>query len=110
MLLPSVKICIELTAFRLLGKVCRHLTLSQTSTIAALEEEWATVARVLLDLSETKIDTTDELLRPLRLVANIRRPFHGRSAELTKMLYHLDVVSALSSDEKSLRQRKSLKA
>ncbi|PPQ88705.1 hypothetical protein CVT25_009469 [Psilocybe cyanescens] len=91
---------------RLLDNLTKHVS-SQGPTVDDIEAEWEKVKDILLKLTATSIDTNAEILELLRLAARIRRPFHGRSVELIRMLYYLDGYS--KRDQKVTRHRKDLK-
>ncbi|KAH9479572.1 hypothetical protein JR316_0008167 [Psilocybe cubensis] len=93
---------------KLLVNVSKHLDgIPQAPTLNDLEKEWETFKDILLRLSTTAIDTKVEILDLLRLAARIRRPLHGRSVELIRMLYYLDGYS--QKDQKAGRHRRNFK-
>lgn len=75
--------------------------------MSELDIEWEKVKDLLLKLLPTLVDTKDEILELLKLAANIRRPFHGRSVELIRMLFLLDSYSRETASV--TRHRKALK-
>ncbi|PPQ91783.1 hypothetical protein CVT25_000428 [Psilocybe cyanescens] len=91
---------------RLVDNLTKHLS-SQGPTVDDIETEWEKVKDILLKLTATSIDTNAEILELLKLAARIRRPFHGRSVELIRMLYFLDGYS--KRDQKATRHRKDFK-
>ncbi|KAF8909405.1 hypothetical protein CPB84DRAFT_1743964 [Gymnopilus junonius] len=55
-----------------------------------IEEEWDKFKRLLLKRSAEGIDTEGEMMELFKLAANIRRPLHGRSVQLIRILFFLN--------------------
>ncbi|CAA7267414.1 unnamed protein product [Cyclocybe aegerita] len=77
-------------------KLLAHLnsTAQQAVVLAEVEQEWSKLEALLLKTSIHDIDTLAEMLELIRLAAKIRRPFHGRTVELIRMIHRLDTYSS----------------
>ncbi|KAF8972696.1 hypothetical protein BDZ97DRAFT_851815 [Flammula alnicola] len=68
-----------------------------------LEQEWKKVEQLLLN-GDAICPPLSEMVELLQLAARIPRPFHGRSVELIRMLYTLNVYSNNPADNATNRR------
>ncbi|KAJ3512166.1 hypothetical protein NLJ89_g3676 [Agrocybe chaxingu] len=78
--------------------------------LAEVEEEWNKLKELLVLLKGPvhDIETLPEMLELIKLAAKIRRPFHGRTVELIRMLHRLDTYSSDGANSVGMH-RKALK-
>ncbi|KAJ3510735.1 hypothetical protein NLJ89_g4505 [Agrocybe chaxingu] len=91
----------------LAAKLLAHLN-STAVVLAEVEQEWSKLEALLLKTSVHDIDTLAEMLELIRLAAKIRRPFHGRTVELIRMIHRLDTYSSNRANNVGMH-RKALK-
>jgi hypothetical protein len=63
------------------------------AAVATLDADFDKMEKLLLKLTDTVVETADEMLQLIKLAARIHRPYSGRTAALVKTVYSVDQAS-----------------